>query len=530
MTPVADAPRFRVLTLLPTARDAQLTRDMLAEDGMRVKTCGSDCDLAEELRGGVGAVLVGEEVLADGVHAVLAQAIRDQPRWSDLPVLLLTRSGPSSQVVEEAVATLGNVTLLERPLRVAGLLSTVRAALRARARQYQIQEHLEELERARKGELEHARRKDEFLAMLGHELRNPLAPIRNALEVLELDDSDPARRTQLRRMMLRQVEHMVRLVDDLLEASRLSQGKIALQRRPVDLRQVLADAVELARRTPHDAPSPDITLELPAAPLPVVADPVRLAQVFGNLLNNAVRYGKPDGVVEVRARIEGKEAVVGVRDDGVGIEPDVLPHVFELFTQGSREEHRLHDGLGIGLALVSRLVAMHDGRVTGHSDGKGKGAEFTVRLPLGRQQADARTTGEHPAMPGEAARGPLKVLVVDDNRDAAESMCMLLETMGLELACAYDGEAALAVASEFQPDVALLDVGMPGMDGYTLARALRGDPSHDGLVIAAMTGWGEERDRRRAKEAGFDHHFSKPADIKALTRMLDGVQPRVAAR
>lgn len=257
MTPPADAPQFRVLTLLPTARDAELTGNLLAHEGIAVHACGSDCDLADEIGQGVGAVIVGEEVLADGVHSVLAQAIREQPRWSDLPILLLTRSGPSSQIVDAAVATLGNVTLLERPLRIAGLVSTVRAALRARSRQYQIQEHLDALEQARAAERDHARRKDEFLAMLGHELRNPLAPIRNALEVLEVDDSDPARRKQLRGMMLRQVEHMVRLVDDLLEASRLSQGKITLRRRGVDLRQVLADAMELAGRAPGDGPSPN---------------------------------------------------------------------------------------------------------------------------------------------------------------------------------------------------------------------------------------------------------------------------------
>ena len=526
MIPAADAARFRVLTLLPTARDAQLTGDLLARDGIPVQGCGSDCDLADELVQGVGAVLVGEEMLADGVHAVLARAIREQPRWSDLPILLLTRTGPSSHAVEAAVATLGNVTLLERPLRIAGLLSTVRAALRARARQYQIQAHLEELERARQAEVEQARRKDEFLAMLGHELRNPLAPIRNALEALEIDDGDLERRTRLRRMMLRQVEHMVRLVDDLLEASHLSQGKITLQRQPLDLRRVLADAVDMARRSVQGTQPPTITLEVPGEPMPVRADAVRLAQVFGNLLNNAVRYGRPGGTVDVRAWLEAGQAVAAVRDDGVGIEPDVLPHVFELFTQGRRDDHRLHDGLGIGLALVRRLVDMHGGAVSGHSEGKGRGAEFTVRLPSQAGAAGARATAQSLAPADAPGRRPLRVLVVDDNRDAAESMSMLLEALGLELACAFDGESALAVVPAFRPDVALLDVGMPGMDGYALARALRADPGNAGLVIAAMTGWGEERDRQRARDAGFDHHFSKPADIRTLSRMLASVEPR----
>ena len=525
MTTGDPGPQRRVLSLLPTTREAQVTADLLGRNGIPVKGCRNDCDLADEVRRGVGAILVSEEVLADGVHAVLLSAVREQPRWSDLPVLLVTNSGPSTATIDEAMDTLGNVTLMERPLRVAALVSTVRAALRARARQYQIQVHLAELERARMAETEQARRKDEFLAMLGHELRNPLAPIRNALEILEIDDDDPARRKQLRRMMLRQVEHMVRLVDDLLEASRLSQGKINLQRCPVDLRQVLEDAVELARRSRPDG-APHIQLTLPEQPLPVDADPVRLAQVFGNLLNNAIRYGKPDGTVEVAARHDGNEVVVGVMDDGDGIEPDLLPRIFELFSQGRRSQHRLHDGLGIGLALVHQLVSMHGGTVTAHSDGKGQGAQFVVRLPLSGA-VHRSTPAKEPAVasaavPGEALR--LKVLVVDDNRDAAQSMAMLLEAMGVDVAVAHEGEGALEQAMRFHPHLALLDIGMPGMDGYTLARRLREGDSGAGLVLAAMTGWGEERDRQRAREAGFDHHFSKPADIRMLGTLLDDVR------
>ncbi len=531
MTAGDPGPHLRVLSLLPTTRDAELTAELLGRNGIPVKGCRNGCDLADEVRSGVGAILVSEEVLADGIHAVLLDAVREQPRWSDLPVLLVTNSGPSSATIDEAMDTLGNVTLMERPLRVAALVSTVRAALRARARQYQIQNHLAELERARMAETEQAQRKDEFLAMLGHELRNPLAPIRNALEILEIDDDDPARRKQLRRMMLRQVEHMVRLVDDLLEASRLSQGKINLQRCPVDLRQVLEDAVELARRSRADG-APHIQLALPEQPLAVDADPVRLAQVFGNLLNNAIRYGRPDGTVEVAARHDGDKVVVGVMDDGDGIEPELLPRIFELFSQGRRSQHRLHDGLGIGLALVHRLVAMHGGTVTAHSDGKGKGAQFVVRLPLSGAMQHGTGAHEPGATASTAAAAAvqedaprLKVLVVDDNRDAAQSMAMLLEAMGVDVAVAHEGEGALEQAERFSPHLALLDIGMPGMDGYTLARRLRERDSGAGMVLAAMTGWGEERDRQRAREAGFDHHFSKPTDIRVLGALLDDVRP-----
>ena len=525
MTTDDEGLHLRVLSLLPTARDGLLTAELLGRHGIQVLECRNDCDLAAEVGRGVGAVIVSEEVLAAGAHGVLLAAVRDQPRWSDLPVLLLTSSGPSSGTIEDAMASLGNVTLMERPLRVAALVSTVRAALRARTRQYQIQNYLAELERARVAEAEEAERKDTFLAMLGHELRNPLAPIRNALEILEIDDADADRRRQLRKMMLRQVDHMVRLVDDLLEASRLSQGKITLQRAPVDLRDVLEDAVALARRSRHgDDDAPRILLTLPEQPIPLDADPVRLAQVFGNLLNNAIRYGKPGGTVEVAARHDGNEAVAAVLDDGDGIEPELLPRIFELFSQGRRSEHRLHDGLGIGLALVHQLGVMHGGSVTGHSEGKGKGAEFVVRLPL----SDASS---HPAPASPQANAPvdgdaprLKVLVVDDNRDAAQSMAMLLEALDVDVAVAHAGEEALDEATRFHPDLALLDIGMPGMDGYTLARHLRERTVHGGMVLAAMTGWGEERDRQRAREAGFDHHFSKPADIRVLGELLDDIR------
>lgn len=521
MTTDDDGLHLRVLSLLPTARDGLLTAELLGRRGIQVTECRNDCDLATEVARGVGAIIVAEEVLAEGAHGVLMAAVRDQPRWSDLPVLLVTSSGPSSGPVEEAMGTLGNVTLMERPLRVAALVSTVHAALRARARQYQLQSYLSELERARKAEAEHAQRKDTFLAMLGHELRNPLAPIRNALQVLEIDDSDPARRKQLRQMMLRQVDHMVRLVDDLLEASRLSQGKITLQRVPVDLREVLRDAVALARRSRQEEDAPRVLLTLPEQPIPLDADPVRLAQVFGNLLNNAMRYGKAGGVVEVAARHDGDEAVAAVLDDGDGIEPELLPRLFELFSQGQRSQHRLHDGLGIGLALVHQLVAMHGGTVTGHSKGKGKGAEFLVRLPLAEPPRDPPPARAQASAPLDALAPRLKVLVVDDNRDAAQSMAMLLEAMDVDVAMAHAGEEALEQATRFHPDLALLDIGMPGMDGYTLARHLRERTADGGMVLAAMTGWGEERDRLRAREAGFDHHFSKPADIRVLGELLD---------
>ena len=371
----------RVVMLLPTQRDTELTSDVLARHGIDTYICRQHADLAREIDRGAAAVLVAEEALLQGAQSVLVRAIEIQPRWSDLPVLVVARDGADSVQVADAMARLGNVTLLERPLRISTLVSTVKSALRARERQYQMLTHLDELEQARDAIAASAQRKDEFLAMLAHELRNPLAPIRNALHLLGESAVPEQERASLRAMMKRQVDHMVRLVDDLVEVSRLSRGTIELRRDVVELADVLRNAIDLSRPL-IDTGRHALHLDLPDGALPVDADPVRLAQVFGNLLNNAAKYARSGGEIRVRARREGGEVVVSVRDRGIGIEPDVLPHVFELFTQGRREAHRAQDGLGIGLTLVRSLVEMHGGTVTAHSDGRGHGAEFIVRLPL----------------------------------------------------------------------------------------------------------------------------------------------------
>ena len=512
--------RSRVLLFLSTSRDAELAAEVLGGHGIETACCRNDAELVARLQEGGGAVLLAEEMLGagDGV-LLLREMLRRQPRWSDLPVLLLTHNGVNSEAVLEAVSNLGNVTLMERPMRVAALVSTVRAALRARARQYQIEEHLAELERAHAAEADNARRKDQFLAMLAHELRNPLAPLGNALKVLELDDSDSTRRRRLRDMMQRQLEHLVRLVDDLLEASRLSQGKIRLERGHHDLHDILRESVEQAQLD-QDHRGVRIVARLPDAALPVRVDPVRIGQVFSNLLNNARKYSSGKGVVEVSAVPGDGEVLVRFKDDGIGMPRELVPHVFDLFTQGKREEHRLHDGLGIGLALVRGLVEMHGGRVSAHSDGPGTGSEFCVWLPLDASPPiDAR---DDPCEGRDRRR--LRILVVDDNEDAAQSLGLLLRAMGHEVRIAHDGAGALAQLDGFTPDLALLDIGMPGMDGYELSHRLRSNPALRHLVIAAVTGWGETHDRMRTEPAGFDHIFRKPIGADDLGRVLEGVR------
>ncbi len=521
----------RVLLLLPTQRDAALTADILQKNGITAVICDGPPMLAAELALGAAAVLVAEESLAHGAQATLIQAVELQPRWSDLPVLVLTRSGADSQQVGDAIAQLGNVTVLERPLRLAALVSTVRSALRARERQYQIRTHLEDLERARDALSETARRKDEFLAMLGHELRNPLAPIRNALHLLGTAREIPGQEENLRAMMKRQVDHMVRLVDDLVEVSRLSRGTIELRRERVEIATVLRNAVDLSRPL-IEAGQHRLELQLADRPLIVHADPVRIAQVFGNLLNNAAKYATPNGQITLATRHDGDEVVLSVRDRGIGIEPEMLPHVFELFTQGRREAHRAQDGLGIGLTLVRSLVEMHGGTVTARSDGFGKGSEFVVRLPL----ATAVTQGQSVSMARlDADRVPapsagLRVLVVDDNVDAAKSMGMVLELLGIEHEVEFSGQGALEAAARFQPDAVLLDIGMSGMDGYEVARRLRQDPRNRETTLVAVTGWSQAQDQQRTRAAGFNHHFSKPADIGALQQLLGTLSPSAAGR
>ena len=514
----------RVLLLVGTARDSDLTRELLQRREIPAFPCADAEQLRIELQAGAGIVLIAEECLADGGHEVLLNALSTQPAWSDLPILVLARPGADSLAIGEAIASLGNVTLLERPLRVAALVSVVRAALRARFRQYQIQANLTTLEEARDAEAWAARRKDEFLAMLAHELRNPLAPIRTALYLLGQDDGDPGKRTHLREMMERQVDHLVRLVDDLLESSRLSRGNIELQREPIDLKDALLRAVELSRPQIDEAGCV-LELRLPSEPLAIEADAIRIAQVFSNLLNNAARYGRRGGSIRLEAtRTSDDKALVRVVDDGNGIDAETLPHVFELFSQGKREPGAAQSGLGIGLALVRSLVEQHGGEVTASSLGRGRGAEFSVWLPLSElpRQAPLGVTATATALPAE-----LRVLVVDDNVDAANSLGMVLAAIGVEHAVAHDGPGALALHDRFKPDAVLLDLGMPGMDGYAVARALRASPHDSQALLVALTGWSDIKDHEMSRAAGFDHHLRKPADIGEIMQLLgdDRVRP-----
>ncbi len=381
-----------------------------------------------------------------------------------------------------------------------------------------------ERKRAQRALEDAGQQKDRFLAMLAHELRNPLAPVRNSLQLLRMVDprSEPAE--QARAIMERQVDHLVRLVDDLMDVSRITRGRIEMRRQPIDLGSIVLSAVETSRPAIESARH-RFTLSLPSEPVAVEADFVRLAQVIANLLNNAAKYTDPGGDVSLVAQREGHEAVVRVRDNGIGIAPEMMPRLFEMFAQDEHSVGRSRGGLGIGLALARTLVEMHGGRIEARSAGRGAGTEFVVRLPLAPQPAERANRRGRRGAAAEAAEaagpGRRRVLIVDDNVDAAHTLHALLQELGHEVAVAHDAGSALAVAREYRPEVVLLDLSMPGMDGVELARALRRQPGFEDVRFAAVTGLGQEADRRRTREAGFDAHLVKPLSPEDLQRVLE---------
>jgi PAS domain S-box-containing protein len=760
----------RILILAPTDKDAALASSILERAGVACHSCADLDQICEQLTLGAGAVLLPEESIAEGQKGSLSAWLERQPPWSDLPVLVLARPGAESTAVARAMDLFGNVIVLERPMRMAALISVVRTALRARNRQYQIRDYVaaqdrhveaqsllaaivassadaiisktldgkiltwnagaehifgytaeemigrpinilipaerqyeesEILARLRRGEsikhfetvrvskdgryldisltvspvrnawgkiigaskvardisqskraaealravqeqlqvvtdnmavavtrcsrdfrylwvspgcatwlgrrvedivgqpiadvigadafavvrpymervltgrrveyeqevpyqgmgmrwvkavyvpthdqsgetdgwvaclmdttthhkMEEAlrdadRRKDEFLAILAHELRNPLAPIRNSLHILRMNNQQDPTADLVGEMIERQVNHMVRLVDDLMEVSRITRGKIELRREPVELAAVVRSAVETSRPL-IDAGRHQLAVTIPSDPLIIEGDAVRLTQVIANLLNNAAKYTDDGGQIWLTVRRDGGDVTISVRDTGTGIAANMLPHVFDLFTQAGRATGRSQGGLGIGLTLVKSLVEMHGGTVEAKSKGIGHGSEFVVRLPsaTGPQPIEQSRRMGMPAPP----LAPRRVLVVDDNRDAAASLGMLLKLLGAEVRVAFNGQDALEALESFRPSVVLLDIGMPGMDGHEVARRVRQQPEFHDVTLIALTGWGQEDDRRRSESAGFDHHLIKPADVNALQTLLISLESR----
>ena len=362
------------------------------------------------------------------------------------------------------------------------------------------------------------RRKDEFLAMLAHELRNPLAPIANAAHLLNLSNQGADETVKWScEIIERQVKQLTRIVDDLLDVSRITRGKINLHKAPLEAAAILQAALETSRPL-IESRRHKLHVELPSQKVRVEADLTRMAQVLTNLLNNAAKYTEEGGTIWLSLRLEGEHAMITVRDNGSGIAPELQPAVFDLFTQADRTIDRAQGGLGIGLTLVHRLVELHRGTVSVFSEGIGRGSTFTVRLPL-LEAAAPRAASTAPSSNGHAAAAG-RILVVDDNIDAARTLAMMLRALGHEVTVAHDGPSAIEISAKFEPQLVLLDIGLPGMDGYAIVARLRALPGGATMIIAALTGYGEEQDRRRSRAAGFDHHFVKPLALPALQTLL----------
>jgi signal transduction histidine kinase/DNA-binding response OmpR family regulator len=681
----------RILLLAPTPADAVVSRTILGDAGFECLVCPDPRSASEALTEGAGAMLLTEEALANSDTSYLFEAIRSQEPWSDTPVLLLARSGFETTGAGREIERLGNVTVLERPVRLISLLSALRTALRARRRQYELRSQIDDLHEVQDslrrqsmrqrllweaaavllttnepdtmlgtlfariaphfgldayfnfmvnesgdglrlescmgvseeqmqsmkrlefgqaicgtaavlrkplvrsfiqssndpkvqlvkgfgirayacsplviedrllGTLSYAsrtrdefhpdeieflkticyyvtvayervrfirqlretdRRKDEFLATLAHEMRNPLAPIRNGLQIMRLSGSDEAAVEQARGIMERQLSQMVRLIDDLLDVSRITRGKLDLRKERVELTDVLRNAIDTARPI-IDAAGHELVVSTPPVPVYLDADPMRLAQVFSNLLNNAAKYMDRGGKMWLIAEHVGQQVIVRVKDDGIGIPPEAMPMIFDMFTQVDHSLEKAQGGLGIGLTLAKKLVEMHGGSVEAHSGGPGKGSEFIARLPtVGPALAPRESNGKR----REGAQlVKSRILVADDNRDAAESLGMMLRLMGSEVRTVQDGQQAVDEAETFRPDMVILDIGMPRLNGYEAARRIRQERWGQSVLLIALTGWGQEEVQHRAREAGFDRHFTKPVNPAELEKLMTAFQKR----
>jgi len=508
----------RALICAPTGRDASLTCEVLAASGIDCRAFASCDQLIEAVSGGAGVVILGQEALEPDEAYDLASFLARQPVWSDLPVIILVRDDDD---VRETVASLGpvaNVTLLERPVHLATLLSAVQTALRARRRQYEVRDLVQRL-------AETDRHKDEFLALLGHELRNPLAAVAAAAEILARSDVATSVRRQQTVLVRRQVRHLTRMVDDLLDLSRLSMGRIDILREALDLRSVVEHALEaldLAGRNGFHR----LVVDLPEEPLPILGDPIRLEQVVSNLLRNAIKYTPEAQGIEVAARRLGDRVEIRVRDEGVGIEEKDLESIFDPFTQGTRARHVTEGGLGMGLYLSRRLVELHDGTIEARSDGTGTGAEVIVRLPLFEQgerptpEAVAEDRSEGTAAGNSLLPEGVSVLLVEDNPGGREALEALLDLWGCLVTTASTGAEAIECGVGRPPKVALVDIGLPDIDGYEVARRLRQELGDGCCRLVALTGFGQPEDRRRALDAGFDEHLVKPVDPGRLSALL----------
>jgi signal transduction histidine kinase/ActR/RegA family two-component response regulator len=506
--------RRRMLIVAPVGRDAELMCKHLEAAGLVCEVCGSIDEACGELARGAGAMLLTEESLAPEAGPRLAAVLNQQPAWSDVPIIILTGSPAESK--NHSFRELGqrtSVTLIDRPVRINSLVSAAQAALRARDRQYQVQELMTKLE-------QRVHERDRFLAILGHELRNPLGAI---LLASQMRDDDGKLAQHHAELIERQSKHLTRLVNDLLDLSRVVSGKIVLKRELMDLSDALRQAMEMVNDA---AARQKVSVELrhTEEPLPVFADPLRAAQIVANVIGNAIKYTPEGGHVLVTVERDGEFACVRVTDDGVGIAPDRIGTIFELFAQAENAIGRAQGGMGIGLALVRSLLQLHDGEITVKSDGVGHGSEFVIRFPLADEEHVRLAKFSAPAV-AQSDGQPRRIVVVEDNADVRDLLRLKLHRLGHEVHAVADGLAGVKTIVENRPDLALVDIGLPGIDGYEVAARVREEIGGQ-VVLVAVSGFGQPEDKRKAHDAGFDEHLTKPADVNDIESLLSRLPPR----
>ena len=509
----------RVLLAAPTRRDAEVTQQMLAAADVACFACNDLPALVDELGMGAGALILTDHALADPQFAHVMAVLERQPSWSSLPIVVLCRDREQSPWALRDLDRLRNVTLLDRPSSVRSMVSAVQASLRGRRWQYQIRDQIVAQFKAEEALRLADQHKDQFLATLAHELRNPLAPIKTGLQLLRRSPAAQPDALPVFEMMERQLTQLVRLIDDLLDVSRIATGKMVLRTTRVDMRVVVDSAVE-GSQPALDAGRHQLQLVMPKVEIAVSGDSTRLAQALGNVLNNAAKYTAPGGRVTVQLAEVGSDVVVTVTDTGVGIPAPMLERVFDLFAQVDHTLDRAQGGLGIGLSLVRSLLELHGGSVVARSAGTDKGSTFEIRLPAAAASlAVVDDEAWRPSSPVEPPRS-LRIMVVDDNVDAADTLGMILGMYGHAVHVEYDAVAALAAADDFAPDFIFCDLGMPGVNGHEFAQRFRQQHHGDATRLVAVTGWGAEEDQRRSQAAGFDHHMTKPVSIESIQLVL----------
>jgi signal transduction histidine kinase/CheY-like chemotaxis protein len=522
----------RVLVLAPTGKDAALTSSILRDAGVECMCCSTLDEVCQQLEVGAAAALLVEEAIASGRSDCLTAWLARQPAWSDLPLLVLARRGADSAAVARAMDQLGNVTVLERPTRVAALVSSIRTALRSRQRQYETREHLLQLHEQEQSQRQMAealrdanQRKDEFFATLSHELRTPLGAILGWVQVVELKRYDPQVVKKGFDIISRNAKAQCDLIDDLLDMSRIISGKVRLELVDVDLSSVLRAALDSVQQS-ADAKHLRLEVSLDSTSQTMRGDFTRLQQVFWNLLNNAVKFTPENGRIEVTFREQDGWAVVSVRDSGRGIDPEFLPKVFDRFRQADPSASRAHGGLGLGLAIVKQLVELHGGTVRAESAGSGSGAVFTVELPFATRrdasssrppdiQRARRTSSAFPDLNG------IRLLAVDDDKDTRAFLKQALEECHAEVLEADSVDEALLLLASAMPDMVISDIGMPQRDGYELLREMRA--RGNAIPAIALTAFAGSEDRSRALASGFQRHIGKPINLVELMAAISSL-------